>query len=859
MPLVVTLPPEEHLHADGTKTAGWWHESERPGRVVCDLCPRACTLKPGDRGFCFVRENRDGRMVLSTYGRSTGFCIDPIEKKPLNQFYPGTSVLSFGTAGCNLGCKFCQNWSQSRSREIERISEAASPDDIAEAAVRAKCRSVAFTYNDPIVFAEYAIDTARACRQLGVKTVAVTNGYISAAARGPFFESMDAANVDLKGFSEDFYRRLTVSHLAPVLDTLGWLHRETGVWLEITNLIIPGENDSLEEIGRMCAWLADNVGPDVPLHFTAFHPDYQLPDRPATPLETLVAAHEVARKAGLHYVYTGNVDDPKRQNTFCPSCGKVVIERRGYELGAHHLSDGRCAHCGAAVAGRFDPAPGDWGSRRMPIQIRPHDREAERRRKAAPTVKPCDWAHLDGAQELALLCAAGRVVSAAAHGQRLELSEVDLPGLADRPIIGAFVTLKRGGQLRSCCGFLGPSVSLADGLTHASARAATDDPRFPPISPGELKHLDLDVWLLFGLEPITAQGEDRVREVVIGTHGLQVTRGSARGLLLPCVAVDHHMDAERFLQQTCLKAGLPPTAWLDDDTALMRFQGHSIHGRIELVANGLAEEAAVRRAAVAGMFYPADPGDLQRMLDDFLPGPPRPEPWRGILVPHAGLIYSGRVAGAVYQRVQFPETAIILCPRHTGAGAEWAVAPHEAWETPGGQILSDPELARRLAEAIGGLELDARAHAEEHAIEVQLPFFARLAPKTRVVGIAVGGASLERCREFAAGLASVIRDLPTPPLLVISSDMNHFADDQENRRLDAIALAAIEQLDPEEVYHTVRQNGISMCGMLPAVIVLEALRLLGTLSHCERVAYATSAEASGDDRRVVGYAGMLFG
>ncbi|HIQ23241.1 MAG TPA: AmmeMemoRadiSam system radical SAM enzyme, partial [Planctomycetes bacterium] len=261
------MPPPGEPPADGVKSAGWWHTSQDGRRLVCDLCPRGCALRPGARGFCFVRQNRDGhQIVLTTYGRSTGFCIDPIEKKPLNHFYPGTAVLSFGTAGCNLGCKFCQNWSISKSREVERLSERADPDTVAEAARQLGCRSVAFTYNDPIIWAEYAIDAARACHAVGVKTVAVTSGYITPLAREPFFEVMDAANVDLKGFSEDFYWRLASGHLEPVLDTLEWLVRHTDVWVEVTNLVIPGENDSPGELRRMCDWIVRQLGPDVPVH-----------------------------------------------------------------------------------------------------------------------------------------------------------------------------------------------------------------------------------------------------------------------------------------------------------------------------------------------------------------------------------------------------------------------------------------------------------------------------------------------------------------------------------------------------------------------------------------------------------------
>ena len=318
-------PPTGMFAPDGSVPGGWWHTTDSD-RIVCDLCPRECQLKPGDRGFCFVRENRGGQMWLTTYGKSTGFCIDPIEKKPLNHFYPGTSVLSFGTAGCNLGCKFCQNHDISKAREIERLSQHASPDRIAAAAQQLGCRSVAFTYNDPVIWAEYAMDTARACRERGVKTVAVTAGYITPVARGPFFECIDAANVDLKGFSEDFYQHFTLSHLAPVLDTIAWLKRETPVWVELTNLLIPAANDTPDEIRAMCDWIVEQIGPDVPVHFTAFHPDYKLLDRPPTPSETLLVARQQALEAGLKYVYVGNVDDRQHQSTYCGSCGRCVIE-----------------------------------------------------------------------------------------------------------------------------------------------------------------------------------------------------------------------------------------------------------------------------------------------------------------------------------------------------------------------------------------------------------------------------------------------------------------------------------------------------------------------------------------------------
>ncbi len=349
----------------------WWRVAP-DGRLECYLCPRRCKLRDGQRGFCYVRAAERGRLVLTTYGRASGFCIDPIEKKPLFHFYPGTSVLSFGTAGCNLGCRFCQNWDISKAREDDRLTSRAMPADIAEAARIRGCRSIAFTYNDPVIFAEYAIDTAEAAHARGVKTVAVTAGYISPEARREFFSRMDAANVDLKAFTKEFYGRVCLGRLEPVLDTLEWIRRETDVWLEVTTLLIPGFNDSDRELRELCGWVADRLGPDVPLHFTAFHPDYKMMDVPPTPPATLRRAREIALAAGLRYVYTGNVTDPEGQSTYCPSCGSVVVGRNWYRIESWNLVEGgRCGSCGHTVAGRFDPRPGRWGGGREPIVIRP--------------------------------------------------------------------------------------------------------------------------------------------------------------------------------------------------------------------------------------------------------------------------------------------------------------------------------------------------------------------------------------------------------------------------------------------------------------------------------------------------------
>ncbi len=347
-----------------------WHALP-DGHIQCDICPRACKLSEGQRGLCFVRARKDDQIVLTTYGRSSGFCIDPVEKKPLNHFLPGTPILSFGTAGCNLTCKFCQNWDISKSREVDRLNDQASPGAIAAAAARLNCRSVAFTYNDPVIFHEYAIDVAAACREQGIKTVAVTAGYSCAEPRAEFYRHMDAANVDLKAFTEEFYRKICTAELGAVLDTLVYLKRETEVWFEITTLLIPGENDGEVEIEAETQWIADNLGPDVPLHFSAFHPDWKMTDKPPTPPATLTRARAIAVKNGLRYVYTGNVHDPAGASTYCHGCGSLLIERDWYELGRWNLdTHGRCRSCGTPCAGVFEGEPGAWGRRRQPVRLR---------------------------------------------------------------------------------------------------------------------------------------------------------------------------------------------------------------------------------------------------------------------------------------------------------------------------------------------------------------------------------------------------------------------------------------------------------------------------------------------------------
>ncbi len=347
----------------------FWH-ALGDGRVQCDLCPRACRLRDGQQGLCYVRACENGEVVLTTYGRSSGFCIDPIEKKPLKHFLPGTPVLSFGTAGCNLACKFCQNWDMSKSREMDTLAAAASPATLARAARDTGCRSIAYTYNDPVIFHEYAIDVAAAAREEGVRSVAVTAGYICPEPRREFFAAMDAANIDLKAFTEQFYYELCGAHLNEVLDTIAYVYHETDVWLELTTLLIPGKNDSDAELTELCRWVVKELGPDVPLHFTAFHPDWKMRDLPHTPAETLFRARRIALDSGVQYAFTGNVQDPQGNSSWCHACGELLIERNAYRLGEWQLSrDGCCASCGVRIPGVFEAEPGNWGAQRRVLRL----------------------------------------------------------------------------------------------------------------------------------------------------------------------------------------------------------------------------------------------------------------------------------------------------------------------------------------------------------------------------------------------------------------------------------------------------------------------------------------------------------
>ena len=994
-------------------------------------------------------------MVLDTYGRSTGFCIDPIEKKPLNHFLPGTPVLSFGTAGCNLGCKFCQNWDISKSREVSRLSDNAWPHDIAAAAKQSGCRSVAFTYNDPVIWAEYALDVATACRSLGIQMVAVTAGYITEEARGEFFDGMDAANIDLKAFTEDFYFKLTGAHLDSVLDTVKYVVNETNCWVELTNLIIPEANDNPDEVKRMCDWILDSVGAEVPVHFTAFHPDFRMMDRPRTSHETLIQAYDIARESGLHYVYVGNVHDGARQSTYCPSCKQLLIERDWHQLGRYAMNHDQCGHCHHKIAGHFEKEPGSWGQRRQPIRINSTAEPPRNQLKlstknatmnvfSASSNSDIEFSN----DELKIIHAAAcQAVTATVLHQASNLSKT-LGDLEQRSIAGVYVTLKRGETLRGCCGMHGPPFPLGQGLANSSSRTAKDDPRMAPIAAVELPHLDLSISILGPPRPIEAKGDDRIDAVQVGKHGLRIRMGKQVGLLLPVVATERKWDSRQFLDAVCTKAELPPGTWRSDQAVVEIFDGvyygapflanettvpdRSLLAPEQLarlttwVENNLAavcsgatpfyyangvEDATVsgvvlqvtfdpqkppaswmqlniregvplqstlyqltqnaaqslkasgytnadswkpivaglstpvhhgtgdsaelaglsvesrsliamdgrrwaiefdqaadpsdllkqalaaqrfragatqiysvvcdssapqfsvsmspqanprtsaRPPAVVGTFYPADDHQREQTVDGFIAdsGDVQPASVSAAMVPHAGLRFSGKVATDVWRRIELPETVLIIGPKHTSDGVDWAVAPHDLWHLSATALMKgNMELAQKIADSVPGMELDSGAHRREHCIEVQLPLLHRLSPQTRITAIAMSGGMLEEIRAAAKALAGCLAELEQPPLMIISSDLNHFADDTENRRRDRLALEMLEKDDPEGLMKICQEQNISMCGQIPAALVLLTLQELKQKAKYQEIAYATSGDVSGDLSRVVGYAGVLF-
>ncbi|MCS6850922.1 MAG: AmmeMemoRadiSam system protein B [Gemmataceae bacterium] len=1054
----------------------WHREGER---IRCVACGHRCLIGPEQRGICKVRFERDGQLRVPFHYVAALQC-DPVEKKPFFHVYPSSDALTFGMMGCDLHCAYCQNWLTSQAlRDEQAVApiRPVSPAQLVAMARREGARLVVSSYNEPLITAEWAVAVFQEAALAGLTCAFVSNGNATPEVLDFLKPWIQAYKVDLKCFSERHYRTLGGT-LRQVTDTIRGIH-DRGIWLEVVTLIVPGFNDSPAELRDTARFLA-SVSPDIPWHVTAFHKDYRMTEPDNTTARQLIEAAEIGAEEGLRFVYAGNRPGEVGpwENTRCPKCQSTVIERIGYLVRSYRITpEGRCPDCQTPLPGVWPKSPEEvrtgndlraYLSRRPRAMTTPSEVPIPKVEKptvavggmqtmplptpTAPTAASSPASRFSPEQERAILTATAELIHASVQRRPAYLSDPTLAGAADRPVAGAFVSLKRGRHLRGCCGQLGPAIPLAAALHDAVERTVWDDARFPPVSGRELEHLKLEIWVLHRPERVEARGEERLQAVTIGRHGLQVVRGQARGLLLPGVPVDHAWDVRTFLEQVCVKAGLHPSLWKDDATELYRFEGDVIRGRLQPHANGAsmarrpakpgakqlqayadfcrrniinhlcgavpiyylpgladgqvagvhvsvrpprssdalhffqlsmrpgvplqstlfalsqnaaqalaargisAEELeslavgvsiffdtslhgtvadpdlagvepehravlvmernkmgivrdpeqpaerllelaagqarvsrpassavfslecatteprvalstaprpvagpAIRPPAVAGTFYPGTPDDVQRMLDTLLQGERRSENWPAVMVPHAGWIYSGRIAAQVLRRVRIPRTVIILGPKHTSLGMDWAVAPHETWAFPGGSLPSDPALARALAQAIPGLELDAAAHQREHGIEVELPLLARLAPGTRVVGITIGGGDLESCRAFADGLAGVLRSLDEQPLLVISSDMNHFATDAETRQLDELALSALDRLDPEAVYDTVMENNISMCGVLPAVIVLETLHRLGRPTRSERVAYATSADVTGDTSRVVGYAGMLFG
>lgn len=1022
------------------------------GRLRCVACGHRCLIGVGKRGICKVRyvENDELRVP---YGYVAGLQCDPVEKKPFFHVYPSSDALTFGMMGCDLHCSYCQNWVTSQAlRDAAAVAPVRSvtPDQLVEVAQREHAKLVVSSYNEPLITAEWGVAVFKKAKAAGLKCAFVSNGNATPEVLDYLKPWIVAYKVDLKSFDDRHYRSLG-GVLSNITDTIRMIH-ERGIWLEIVTLVIPGFNDGEGELRAMARFLA-SIDRDVPWHVTAFHQDYRMTDADATSPRKLMRACEIGAEEGLRYVYAGNLPGKVGpwENTRCPGCGDTVIERYGYLIRDYRLTaDGCCEQCQTRL-------PGIWPGANEEVRTG-NDMNAYRKRLPRPvTTQVIQEAksmpnELSSEQKARVFESTAALVRSLIIGQPCKFADEAVAGTVEMLVAGAFVSLKRGKHLRSCCGMLGEAIPLKAALARAAMRTVWEDERFPPVSPSEIEHLDMEVWILHNPEPVSAIGEQRMDSITIGKHGIKVVRGQHQGLFLPNVALDHEWDARRFLNQVCVKAGLPPTAWRDEATALYRFEGQALRGRLgevdiepaerrrricgtddlrrfadfcctnigallsggtpnfygaalpdgtvagailtlertdagqreaahfcqlsmrpgvplqstlfglcqsaarmlasnwmaggaaagievgvtvlhdpamhgtvaspdlggvdpasrailvaernktgivfdpgreaaELVSEAarhakvshaaaaavfsldavsqapiafsMAPQAergpAVRPPAAAGRFYPGDAAVLARKVDELLAGERHPQAWPAAMVPHAGYQYSGRIAASVFKRLCIPRRVIILGPKHTAFGVEWAAAPNATWAFPGGQLQSDVEFVQQLCAAIPGLEMDAAAHEKEHSIEVELPLLARLAPDTRVVGIALGAGDLESCRRFARGLANVIEKCDEPPLLLISSDMNHFGTDAENRRLDELALAALDRLDPANVLETVQENQISMCGVVPAVIVLETLKLLERLHKSERVAYATSADASGDTNRVVGYAGMLFG
>ncbi|MBL4702711.1 MAG: AmmeMemoRadiSam system radical SAM enzyme, partial [Phycisphaeraceae bacterium] len=947
-------------------------------------------------------------------------------------------------------CKFCQNWDISKSREMDTLAGHAGPHAIVQAALQTNCRSIAFTYNDPVIWAEYAIDIAKQAHKYDLKTVAVTAGYISPDARGEFFAHMDAANVDLKAFTETFYRKLTQTALEPVLDTLKYLKHETDCWFEITNLVIPGENDSEDEFKRMCNWIAEELGPDVPVHFSAFHPDFKMKDTPATPHEKLIQARLIALDAGINYAYVGNVNDHANQSTYCHGCGKRVIERDWYQLGSYQLKGNLCAHCNTVIPGLFDIKPGDWGRRRQPLNIHDETRFENQITQTPITIsgqeyKTMPHAHatqpmidFDQQQSDRLLDYVRSHVVGAVTGDTSKI--IKLPQALDQaPAFGCFVTLKFDDKLRACRGRWNQDQAvttepLGELLASVARDSTLEDFRFPVISLQEIDRLSLEISIMHSPVTLEEKGEALVAAVQVGKHGLVMMHSRGRGLLLPHVATEQGWDARTFLDQLSAKAGLHKNTWhADSQTQIMTFQtrlleqnpplqaflprlvsanqynelillankmlsgDHSptpmssiltqawpdelgvylisdthqnasalganqslaklvtmaakslsqcpkpsqavsrlvlLYGSVRLLAddypnrhvhltyNGVLAEAPngwslslpssnqkedrvgramqdvgvthqawrhaqkqgdakprltcldifvhdahqspgaleARKPAKAGHFYPSNAKKITKQINEQLKkyAPSESTKVRAMMLPHAGWTYCQDVIAKTLGPVDVPQTVIIIGPKHTDQGAPWSVSNHKAWQMPTGDVPVDTHAVAQLLNLYPSLKCEALAHEQEHAIEVLLPWLQAKNPSLRIIPIVMGHSNFEQLEDFGHAIAKLIVTMDTPPLLVISSDMNHFDNAELNQAKDKLALNAMCTGDARLLFDTCQNNQISMCGMRPAVTIMKALEASSKLNP-QLIAQSHSGQITNDNTRVVGYAGVVIG
>lgn len=1064
------------LRTEKMLPANWWHTDGE--RIACDLCPNGCLIRDGGHGRCIVRQNHGGHFYLASGFGTTGFAVDPIDKKPFNHFLPGTPVLSFGTIGCNLHCKFCQNWNTTRAKDLAIHGDWATPAEIIATAKTYGCRSIALTYNEPIIWAEFGIEVAKAAHAADLKVVAVTAGYINPEPRTEFFKHIDAANVDLKSIDPDFYRNLTGGNLEPVLDTLRWLKHQTNIWLEVTNLLIPDSNDSEESVEKLCTWVLENLGPEVPLHFSSFHPDYKLKDKPRTPRDTLIRARQQALSLGLDFPYVGNVLDQANQSTYCPQCGTCIIARDHYEISAYAITGGVCRQCGQKIPGHFEDSPGSWGRKRVAVSIHANEANMEKTPTDEQSQSTSPEEHLTDVATHSVREASSALrqlekqanpehptnaTSNVTADPRIDFTNSDIqlildhtrtliqsviskqrapmllsPELAASPTYGVFVTLRRGSILRACRGSWGDphANTLAAILTSAAVSTAMTDARFPAIVPAELPLLTLEISLMHSPQPISAQGSSIVDQIKLGQHGLVLTHPQGRALFLPQVAIEQNWDTKTFLDRLARKAGLSEDAWADPKAKLMTFEArvltqvpqqqeldllkldqsallqalqvanaiaaqhqgqvqvqkfftqanpgmtaiylenakgkHAIAvaqsvNLIELIKRGVTtlttqcdqqkqavgaiircdilgqpiplvptdypnrhitlqhaailadkqgkrtmiipdrpnippdkvgaalmalsitpeewlqgqatllaftvrsarlspkttikDQEGMRAPAVAGSFYPAEPELLKAELTRYFEElePQETKPVRAVLLPHAGWRFCGDIIAKTLQQIEVPDEVILIGPKHTRPGARWSVAGHNYWQLPHCQIPLQTDLAKTLCDNIEGLELNDEAHQQEHCLETLLPFLHYCNPNIRIVPILLGMAEYNEIRTLARALAGVINKQEQKPLIVVSSDLNHYAPEQLNRELDQEALAALTTGKPKKLFDTCRKKNISMCGMLPAVTTLETLIYLKPKPKLSIVDYNTSGRITGDQGKgVVGYAGVLF-